>query len=1082
MKRRIISLLLVLALCLGMLPAASAAVVSDDDVLCKAFHELYPRTELSSIHVAADYGTFSGWRVVIMDCDEWADTTDVRNFEIAGYHFTFSSSAWGRFLAYCDGKFLTVEEAYKTRCLSASDIEAIYEARTGNTGSIYSTICAAYAERNPYAIAEKLYVERDYGVCNGWRIVTVMEHGIVMTADVLTLNIADYIFTFSSGGYRSRFLAYRDGKLLTVADAYDKGLLREEDVAALYDTFIGNNTKCAKAITEEELVDAYREYVLRYTERIELAPEEVRLQKDFGLLGQNHENSKEGPYRIVWLSRSDGRNHTPENGLSFRDGDDLYWVPDTDSGEELLLAYRDGFFIPLNELLSPDSMPTFTAQEKADLFRNFWNVMGTPFRDVPEDAWYHDAVGYTYANRLMNGVSDELFAPDSTMTRAMLVTVLWRANSSSAGYENKFTDVPDDLWYTDAVAWASAFGIVNGVGDGKFAPNDPITREQFVTILYRLSEAPDTAPDLGIRYCDTDKISEWAVPAMRWAVDHSIIEGTEDASRKGSYYLNPAAYATRAQAAAILMRYQAYDIVPMATDLTAGLTAADLPALPKVSEEAADAIADFSVDVFKKAMSGEENTVLSPLSLLYALAMLANGAEEDTRAELEAAFGMSVEEMNEALYNLRAILCGYFANVNLANSIWIRDSFAGNVKSGFLQADMEYYDAAVFAAPFDQLTVDDINAWVKKNTDGMIPKLIDELTDDTVMALVNALLFESSWENEYSDTFSEPFYAYDGSTKTVDMLKSCENIYLEDENAVGFRKALGDCYDFAVIVPKEGVDLRDYVASLDGESLRKLLAGSYVDEVHATMPEFKAETVKELSDVLYDMGVQEVFSDSRSNLHGIAEQPLYVSEVLQRAKIDVNQKGVSAAAATVIAVETRSVGPAGEPVIKYVTADHPYLYMIIDTNTRLPLFIGTNLSIHSVKEEIAEIRAGVEEVKREAFLHYIAALDPSTYVPGKVLVTIKDTTQLRDLEFTSRSGADCDSFRELLGIDFPITGAYLLSGSAELVDGKRRMPEIQNPTFCLSFDDLTVPEVIERLMDNPFIESVSPDIIYVVCA
>ena len=213
-----------------------------------------------------------------------------------------------------------------------------------------------------------------------------------------------------------------------------------------------------------------------------------------------------------------------------------------------------------------------------------------------------------------------------------------------------------------------------------------------------------------------------------------------------------------------------------------------------------------------------------------------------------------------------------------------------------------------------------------------------------------------------------------------------------------------------------------------------------------------------------------------------------LSKAAKRADRAASEGGIALSAcpcgkaATIVEVECGALEPPEDPVIKYVTADHPYLYMIIDTNTRLPLFIGTNLSIHSVKEEIAEIRAGVEEVKREAFLHYIAALDPSTYVPGKVMVTIKDTTQLRDLEFTSRSGADCDSFRELLGIDFPITGAYLLSDSAELVDGKRRMPEIQNPTFCLSFDDLTVPEVIERLMDNPFIESVSPDFIYVVYA
>ncbi len=176
-------------------------------------------------------------------------------------------------------------------------------------------------------------------------------------------------------------------------------------------------------------------------------------------------------------------------------------------------------------------------------------------QDVSLAAWYHNAVDYVLENGLMNGMSATTFEPETSMSRAMLVTVLWRFAGSPIEGENNFTDVPDGQWYTDAVAWASHNGIVGGVGDNQFAPNGNITREQLATILYRYCNANgiDTSNEAILSsYPDCDKISSYAIRPLAWAVAEGLINGIEVNSR---VHLQPQGNATRAQVATILMRF-----------------------------------------------------------------------------------------------------------------------------------------------------------------------------------------------------------------------------------------------------------------------------------------------------------------------------------------------------------------------------------------------------------------------------------------------------------------------------------------------------------------------------------------------
>ena len=186
---------------------------------------------------------------------------------------------------------------------------------------------------------------------------------------------------------------------------------------------------------------------------------------------------------------------------------------------------------------------------------NYKPIVPTHFNDVSTSAWYYDAVNYAVSMGLMNGVGNNNFAPDSPMTRAMLVTVLWRYEGSPTEGRNIFSDVPGGQWYTDAVAWAAANSIVGGVGNGKFNPNGNITREQLATILYRYAEKKgfDTSKRDNLSlFSDKDKVSNYAKDAIRWAVAEGLISGNVI---NGKTLLDPQGNATRAQVATILMRF-----------------------------------------------------------------------------------------------------------------------------------------------------------------------------------------------------------------------------------------------------------------------------------------------------------------------------------------------------------------------------------------------------------------------------------------------------------------------------------------------------------------------------------------------
>lgn len=177
----------------------------------------------------------------------------------------------------------------------------------------------------------------------------------------------------------------------------------------------------------------------------------------------------------------------------------------------------------------------------------------TNFTDVEENGWYHTGVDFMVKNGFMNGVADDAFDVDGNLTRAQLVTILYRiAGEPESTATNPFADVADGQWYTNAVIWAAENGIVKGVNTTTFAPNDQITREQIATILFRYAKAEKVEDKLA-GFPDAEKVSDYAADAMAWAVEQGLINGISESD--GKTYLAPQETATRAQIAVILMRY-----------------------------------------------------------------------------------------------------------------------------------------------------------------------------------------------------------------------------------------------------------------------------------------------------------------------------------------------------------------------------------------------------------------------------------------------------------------------------------------------------------------------------------------------
>ena len=265
--------------------------------------------------------------------------------------------------------------------------------------------------------------------------------------------------------------------------------------------------------------------------------------------------------------------------------------------------------------------------------------------------------------------------------------------------------------------------------------------------------------------------------------------------------------------------------------------------------------ADFALKLFRATAKGEDNALVSPLSVMIALAMTANGAKGETKEQMEALLGngMDIETLNEYLYTYMNDLPSFEkAKLVLANSIWFRDIESLDVKRDFLQKNADYYSADVYKAPFDKKTCDDINRWIEEKTDGMIKDMLDEIDRDAVMYLINTVLFDAEWKDIYfEDQIRDGYFtSADGKRQKVSMMHSEEWGFIDDGKATGFKKPYKGGYSFVALLPNEGVSLDSYLDFLTGEGFLSAVKNAKNEKVIATMPKFEYDYKVEMKDIL----------------------------------------------------------------------------------------------------------------------------------------------------------------------------------------------------------------------------------------
>lgn len=378
-------------------------------------------------------------------------------------------------------------------------------------------------------------------------------------------------------------------------------------------------------------------------------------------------------------------------------------------------------------------------------------------------------------------------------------------------------------------------------------------------------------------------------------------------------------------------------------DLTEGISKNE-SASKAPDDEFKAAASSFAAELFKDNYSKGKTTLVSPLSVLTALALVQNGAQGDTLAQLEQALGGLDRDTLNAYMRAYCDFLTESEELKIANSVWTDSS--AEAKRAFLQKAVDSYSAQLFSAPLsDPKTVESINSWVKKNTDGMIPKIIEKADRYAVMMLVNAIAFDAKWEIPYkrSDIEKLEFTSYSGSKKKTDFMCSTENVYLKDGGTVGFMKPYKNGrFAFAALLPDKNTGIDDYVASLSGDKLMKIFSSAKRgNEVNVKMPKFRAEYSAQLIDTLKKMGVKDAFDSKTADFSSLIEnRDAYIATVVHKTFIEVDENGTRAAASTLVGADTMSLM---EPYSVFL--NRPFVYMIVDTETNLPLFIGVQTEI-----------------------------------------------------------------------------------------------------------------------------------------
>lgn len=343
----------------------------------------------------------------------------------------------------------------------------------------------------------------------------------------------------------------------------------------------------------------------------------------------------------------------------------------------------------------------------------------------------------------------------------------------------------------------------------------------------------------------------------------------------------------------------------------------------------------------------DKNTMISSTSVDMALALVANAANDEAKAAIEKYLGASLDEINT---NNRAYLDMKQADpvLKIANSLWVSNQCKDLINPEVSAALKNVYSSNI--GVYDT-TPDIINQWVSEKTNGMIPSILDQIDTSMKSMLINSICFEGKWVVPYEETqvWAEIFSTREGNEVNTNFMHSTEEIYMENEQAIGFEKQYEDGYSFVGILPKDEKNMD--IASL---KLDELLAfKTYEYDVNVSMPKFEYETDLNLRKTLSMLGLTEIFEEGSLNpLLVDYEDSLSIDSIIHKTFIRVDEKGTEAAAVTGVTVKNASVEAPKQ--VKEVNLNRPFIYCIVDNSTEEVIFMGVVNSVESIEESTGE--------------------------------------------------------------------------------------------------------------------------------
>ncbi len=354
----------------------------------------------------------------------------------------------------------------------------------------------------------------------------------------------------------------------------------------------------------------------------------------------------------------------------------------------------------------------------------------------------------------------------------------------------------------------------------------------------------------------------------------------------------------------------------------------------------------FAFNLFPKIpVSQGQNVMVSPLSISLALSMALNGAGGETKDQIVKTLGfsgLSVDEINQIYLDLIAALEKADSKVvmEIANSIWIKKSYP--VLDSFIAINQQYYDARVEKIDFDQAALLAINNWVNGKTNGKIPKILDQISADEIMFLINAIYFNGKWQVQFdkSNTEQGPFALTSGSPVTVPFMMIREQYgYSQQTGYKALKMPYGrGKFSMVLLLPDIGISADQLMGQMNPGVWSKLESAlADTQKVDVWLPRFKFSWERDLNDILSSLGMAVAFSKTEADFSKInPSDQLFITKVKHKTFIEVNEEGTEAAAATSVGIGVTSVGPGGPQF----HATRPFLFLITEEDTGAILFTG----------------------------------------------------------------------------------------------------------------------------------------------